>query len=80
MQAGILDTMNISPIVSNQLYKYKSIDLCLNKSHKFGKDFLEKYEKGLNQNIDKIINLKNVLIKDLEKDGRYEFRDIDGKI
>jgi len=84
--------MNILPSVSNQIYKYKSIDLCsgvpgqilidlcLNKSDDFGEDFLLKYDEGLNKNIEKIIQMKNTLIKELETDGKFEFRDIDGKI
>lgn len=90
MQAGVLDTMNISPNVSSQLYKYKSvdlcsnvpgqilIDLCLNKSEDFGEEFMKKYEAGLHQNMDKLIKMKNCLIEDLNKDGKFDFRDIDG--
>ncbi len=90
IQAGILDTMNILPNVSNQLYKYKSIDLCsgvpgqilidlcLNKPQNFGEDFMKKYNEGLNSNNEKIIRLKNALLLDLDKDGKFEFRDIDG--
>lgn len=82
--------MNILPTVSNQLYKYKSIDLCsgvpgqilvdlcLNKPQGFGEDFTKKYDEGLNKNNEKIIKMKKALLHDLEKDGKFEFRDIDG--
>ncbi len=92
IQAGILDTMNILEDITNQLYKYKSldlcsgvpgqvlIDLCLNKSQEFGEEFTNKYIEGLNKNIEKLIKMKTLLINDLEKDGKLESRDIDGKI
>jgi len=82
--------MNILPNVSNQLYKYKSIDLCsgvsgqilidlcLNKPEEFGDDFMKKYNEGFSTNIEKITKMKNALLTDLEKDGKFEFRDIDG--
>jgi len=83
--------MNILPNVENQLYKYKSIDLCsgvpgqilldlyLNKPDEFSYEFIKKYEEGLQINLDKIIKKKNILLQDLEKDGKFEFRDIDCK-
>ena len=82
--------MNILPSVANQLYKYKSVDLCsnvpgqilvdlsLNKSEDFGPEFIQKYEAGLLQNIDKLMNMKNCLIEDLKKDGKFDFKDIYG--
>ena len=82
--------MNILPTVSNQLYKYKSIDLCsgvpgqvlidlcLNRPQGFGEDFTKKYDEGSNKNNEKIIKMKNALLLELEKDGKFEFRDIDG--
>jgi hypothetical protein len=82
--------MNILPDVANQLYKYKSIDLCsgvsgqilidlcLNKPEEFGEEFMKKYDEGFHLNIQKIIKLKNSLLNDLEKDSRFKFRDIDG--
>ena len=78
--------------MSNQLYKYKSIDLCsgvpgqilidlcLNKPQGYGEDFLKNYNEGLNKNVEKIIKMKNSLLQDLENDGKFEFRDIDGLI
>jgi hypothetical protein len=81
--------MNILPSVTNQLYKYKSIDLCsgvpgqilidlcLNKVEGFGEEFSKKFNEGLNKNVEKIIKMKNALLHDLEKDGKFEFGDID---
>lgn len=83
--------MNILPSVTNQLYKFKSIelcsgipgqillDLCLNKPKGFGDEFTKKYNEGFNKNVEKIIRMKNSLLNDLQKDGKFEFRDIDGK-
>jgi len=90
MQAGILDTMNIPQSISNQLFKLKSldlcshvpgqilIDLCLNKPEDLGEELMRKYESGLTQNIDKLIKMKNYMIEELNKDGNFDFKDIDG--